>query len=29
VATKPNDWQKVARQRQRVSSPFNSRMREF
>jgi hypothetical protein len=26
---KPNDWQKVARQRQRVSSPFNSRMREF
>jgi hypothetical protein len=29
VAAKPNDWQKVARQRQRVSSPFNSRMREF
>jgi hypothetical protein len=29
VATKPNDWQKVARQRQRVSSPFNSRAREF
>jgi hypothetical protein len=28
-ATKPNDWQKVARQRQRVSAPFNSRMREF
>ena len=27
--TKPNDWQKVARQRQRVSAPFNSRMREF
>lgn len=29
VAAKPNDWQKVARQRQRVSSPFNARMREF
>jgi hypothetical protein len=29
VAAKPNDWQKVARQRQRVSSPFNSRVREF
>jgi hypothetical protein len=29
VAAKPNDWQKVARQRQRVSSPFNSRTREF
>jgi hypothetical protein len=29
VVAKPNDWQKVARQRQRVSSPFNSRLREF
>ena len=29
AVTKPNDWQKVARQRQRVSSPFNSRAREF
>jgi hypothetical protein len=29
AVTKPNDWQKVARQRQRVSAPFNSRMREF
>jgi hypothetical protein len=29
VGVKPNDWQKVARQRQRVNSPFNSRMREF
>lgn len=29
AAVKPNDWQKVARQRQRVSAPFNSRMREF
>jgi hypothetical protein len=29
VITRPNDWQKVARQRQRVSSPFNSRAREF
>lgn len=29
TAVKPNDWQKVARQRQRVSAPFNSRMREF
>jgi hypothetical protein len=29
VAARPNDWQKVARQRQRVNSPFNSRMREF
>jgi len=29
AVTKPNDWQKVARQRQRVSAPFNSRVREF
>ncbi len=29
VASKPNDWQKVARQRQRVSSPLTSRIREF
>jgi hypothetical protein len=29
VAARPNDWQKVARQRQRVSAPFNSRVREF
>ncbi len=29
VITKPNDWQKVARQRQRVNAPFNSRTREF
>jgi hypothetical protein len=29
VAAKPNDWQKVARQRQRVSSPLTARMREF
>jgi hypothetical protein len=29
VASKPNDWQKVARQRQRVSSPLTARVREF
>ncbi|HEX9343807.1 MAG TPA: hypothetical protein VF995_09365 [Actinomycetota bacterium] len=29
VEARPNDWQKVVRQRQRVGSPFNSRMREF
>jgi hypothetical protein len=29
VVSKPNDWQKVARQRQRVSSPMTSRTREF
>jgi hypothetical protein len=29
VASKPNDWQKVARQRQRVSSPITARVREF
>jgi hypothetical protein len=29
VVSKPNDWQKVARQRQRVSSPITARVREF
>ncbi len=29
VEARPNDWQKVVRQRQRVGSPFNSRLREF
>ncbi|HEX8860777.1 MAG TPA: hypothetical protein VGC06_17130 [Actinomycetes bacterium] len=29
VVAKPNDWQKVARQRQRVSSPITARVREF
>jgi hypothetical protein len=29
VESRPNDWQKVARQRQRVGSPLNARMREF
>lgn len=29
VEARPNDWQKVVRQRQRVGSPLNSRMREF
>ena len=29
VEARPNDWQKVLRQRQRVGSPLNSRMREF
>jgi hypothetical protein len=29
VEARPNDWQKVTRQRQRVGSPLNSRMREF
>jgi hypothetical protein len=29
VESRPNDWQKVIRQRQRVGSPINSRMREF
>jgi hypothetical protein len=29
VEARPNDWQKVIRQRQRVGSPLNSRMREF
>ena len=29
VACRPNDWQKVIRQRQRVGSPFNARGREF
>ena len=29
VASRPNDWQKVVRQRQRVGSPINSRTREF
>ena len=29
VEVRPNDWQKVIKQRQRVGSPLNSRMREF
>jgi hypothetical protein len=29
VEARPNDWQKVVRQRQRVGSPLNSRVREF
>ena len=29
VEARPNDWQKVIRQRQRVGSPLNSRVREF
>jgi hypothetical protein len=29
VEARPNDWQKVVKQRQRVGSPINSRMREF
>jgi hypothetical protein len=29
VECRPNDWQKVVRQRQRVGSPFNARAREF
>jgi hypothetical protein len=29
VEARPNDWQKVIKQRQRVGSPINSRMREF
>ena len=29
VEARPNDWQKVARQRQRVGAPLNARMREF
>jgi hypothetical protein len=29
VESRPNDWQKVARQRQRAGSPLNARMREF
>ena len=29
VECRPNDWQKVIRQRQRVGSPINSRTREF
>jgi hypothetical protein len=29
VECRPNDWQKVIKQRQRVGSPLNSRMREF
>jgi hypothetical protein len=29
VEARPNDWQKVVRQRQRVGSPLNTRMREF
>jgi hypothetical protein len=29
VEARPNDWQKVIKQRQRVGSPLNSRMREF
>jgi hypothetical protein len=29
VESRPNDWQKVLRQRQRVGSPLNTRMREF
>jgi hypothetical protein len=29
VEARPNDWQKVVKQRQRVGSPLNSRMREF
>jgi hypothetical protein len=29
VESRPNDWQKVARQRQRVGAPLNARMREF
>ncbi len=29
VESRPNDWQKVLRQRQRVGSPLNTRTREF
>jgi hypothetical protein len=29
VESRPNDWQKVVRQRQRVGSPLNSRTREY
>ena len=29
VECRPNDWQKVIRQRQRVGSPLNSRTREY
>jgi hypothetical protein len=29
VECRPNDWQKVIRQRQRVGSPLNSRVREY
>jgi hypothetical protein len=29
VESRPNDWQKVVKQRQRVGSPLNSRMRGF
>jgi hypothetical protein len=29
VEARPNDWQKVVRQRQRVGSPLNARAREF
>jgi hypothetical protein len=29
VEARPNDWQKVIQQRQRVGTPLNSRMREF
>lgn len=29
VEARPNDWQKVIKQRQRVGSPLNSRVREF
>jgi hypothetical protein len=29
VESRPNDWQKVIKQRQRVGSPLNSRTREF
>jgi hypothetical protein len=29
VEARPNDWQKVIKQRQRVGTPLNSRMREF
>ena len=29
VESRPNDWQKVVRQRQRVGSPLSARMREF
>ena len=29
VEARPNDWQKVLKQRQRVGSPLNTRMREF
>jgi hypothetical protein len=29
VEARPNDWQKVIRQRQRVGSPLNSRTREY